>query len=485
MRTLHEEHNLGVMSHTSQCVDTSIATPACHGASSSTTAAAAWSRALARLIEQVRDWQLQPGTLCRCSQKVPEMDMPTWLHSNPWAVRSYWSDRERRLEIGGIGTAIQLQANCADDFGNLLNHAHDLAAQAGSSLICAFAFDEAPGRAHWRGFPAALALLPAVEMRREHGELQLAANLFAATESELAEQKRALIAILTKLHLPQRQDYREHKLKVLERHDELDHASCKEHISAILREIAQGVIHKAVLARQVELRLTEQMSPFATLRRWQQISPGSFSFAIEHAGRVFMGSSPERLFRREGHEVLTESLAGTVRRGETQEEDLALDESLRHDAKLVREHDWVTRYIEGELAPWVVRTEAPEQAGVLKLDRIQHRHLPIRATLKEHIGDLELLRALHPTPAVCGFPRREAHALITRHERVQRGWYSGVIGVVAPQCSELAVAIRSALIAQDRAWCYSGVGIVEGSDPEAEWQELEAKIESFLAAVEG
>lgn len=473
------------MSHTSQCVNTSITQPPRRAAVPGIKGGATWSQALSRLIEQIRGWQLRPGVLRRCTQPLPEIDVPSWLHSNPWALRSYWSDREQRLEIGGIGSAIQLRADCAAEFDSLLSRSHELAEQAGASLICAFAFDEAPGQAHWQGFPAALALLPAVEIRRENGELLLAANLFADSESDLAQQRRELIELLGQLRLPQREEHQEPGVKVLERVDELDYGSCTEHISDILREIAQGDIHKAVLARQVELRLARQMSPFATLRRWQRISPGSFSFAIEHAGRVFMGCSPERLFRRDGREVMTESLAGTVRRGESREEDLTLEESLRHDPKLVREHDWVTRYIEGELAPWVVNTRAPAQAGVLKLDRIQHRHLPISATLREHVGDLELLRALHPTPAVCGFPRHAAHDLITRHERVQRGWYSGVIGVVSPQTSELAVAIRSALVAEDRAWCYSGVGIVEGSDPRAEWQELEAKIESFLAAVEG
>ncbi|WP_162549258.1 isochorismate synthase [Halorhodospira halochloris] len=440
---------------------------------------------MSRLIDQVRAWQLRPGTLHRCCQIIPELDVLTWLHYNHWQPRSYWSDREQRLEIGGIGSAIQFQAHSADDFASLLSRAHELAAQASSSLICAFAFDEAPGRAHWQGFPAALALLPAVEIRREKGTLRLAANLFAMTEDELALQRRELISLLNKLIPVSSEDYLDSGVEVVQRLDELDYGSCKAHISDILSEISQGDIHKAVLARQVELRLAGKLSPFATLRRWQQISPGSFSFAIEHADRVFMGCSPERLFRRDGRDVLTESLAGTVRRGETPDEDLKLEESLRNDSKLVREHDWVTRYIEGELAPWVVSTSAPQKAGVLKLDRIQHRHLPIRAKLKEHVGDLELLRALHPTPAVCGFPRHAAHDLITRHESVQRGWYSGVIGVVSPHSSELAVAIRSALVAEDRAWCYSGVGIVEGSDPEAEWQELEAKIESFLAAVEG
>ncbi|WP_200191340.1 isochorismate synthase [Halorhodospira abdelmalekii] len=439
------------------------------------------------MLEQVREWELAPGELQRLVVPVAEADPVAWLHVNPWAERSYWSDRDQRLEIGGIGQAVCLSASTSAEYPQLLERAHALASAADAGLLCAFAFDEAPGRDHWHGFPAAVALLPAIELRREHRQLQLAVNLYAESAAEFVRHKTRLIELLGRLQAPPACISAEQSagVQVLLRRDELDYAACKAHILAILDEIEAGGIHKAVLARQVELQLAEELPAFATLARWQRISPGSFSFAIEYAGRLFMGCSPERLFRREGQEVLTESLAGTVRRGDTLEEDRSLEAALRNDAKLVREHDWVTRYIEGELTPWVTRTEAPAQAGVLKLDRIQHRHLPIRATLKEGVGDLELLQALHPTPAVCGFPRREAHELIARHERVQRGWYSGAIGVIAPRVSELAVAIRSVLVAGDRAWCYSGVGIVEGSDPEVEWQELEAKIESFLAAVKG
>ena len=244
-------------------------------------------------------------------------------------------------------------------------------------------------------------------------------------------------------------------------------------------------MHKVVLARRVDLLLNAPLPAFLVLERWHQSNPGSFCFALENGERLFMGCSPERLFSRTGDRVFTESLAGTVRRGVTDQEDAALERILRQNPKLIHEHELVTRYIRTQLAPWVTRIDTgPDQASIFKLDRIQHRYLPIRATLRQGVRDDQLLAALHPTPAVCGFPRDPARALISRQETTRRGWYSGVVGRVCPRRSEFAVAIRSALLHRDRLLCYSGVGIVEGSDAEAEWNELEAKIESLLAALE-
>ncbi|MFP4079963.1 MAG: isochorismate synthase MenF, partial [Ectothiorhodospira sp.] len=260
--------------------------------------------------------------------------------------------------------------------------------------------------------------------------------------------------------------------------------ACAGHIGAILERIRDGHLRKAVLARRVLLQLDHALPAFTTLQRLHAGSAGSFCFALERDGRFFMGCSPERLFSRMDRHVCTESLAGTVRRGETPEEDHRLERLLLDDPKLIHEHELVTRYVHDQIAPWVTRSETPDHPGVVKLDRIQHRYLPLCATLKSGVVDEQLLRTLHPTPAVCGFPRREARDLIVAREPVPRGWYSGTVGVISPRRSEFTVAIRSALVEAHRMMLYSGVGIVEGSCPETEWNELEAKIESFLSVVE-
>lgn len=87
---------------------------------------------------------------------------------------------------------------------------------------------------------------------------------------------------------------------------------------------------------------------------------------------------------------------------------------------------------------------------------------------------------LHPTPAVGGFPREAALREIAALEPFDRGWYAGPIGWVGKDAAEFAVAIRSGLVAGDRVNLYSGAGIVPGSSPDKEWEEIENKIGNFI-----
>ncbi len=445
----------------------------------------AWRRAVAELIERVQAWRAGERGLLRAAVPIPQGDPLAWLEANPLAPRCYWQDRDGGRQIAGLGAAWRMRADGAAAYRSLLEGAQRLAGEAGVPVLSAFAFDGRSGEAEeWAGFPAALALLPAVALETAAEGQQLAAHLHARDEAELRRQRSGLLGLLRALRPAEAAEAAEPP-RIVARQETPGRAEHRARINALLDDIEQGRIQKAVPARRVALQLDRPLPAFATLRRWSALAGGSYTFAIEHAGRIFMGCSPERLFRRSGRRVETESLAGTVRRGEGPAADAELAASLREDPKLVREHGWVTRYIRSELEPWATEVEAPAEAGVLKLDRIQHLQLPIRAVLRPGVGDAELLEALHPTPAVCGFPRQPAQALIARREGFQRGWYSGVVGLLTGDGAELAVAIRSALVGAEQAWCYSGAGVVQGSEPEAEWQELEAKIETFLAAVHG
>ena len=94
---------------------------------------------------------------------------------------------------------------------------------------------------------------------------------------------------------------------------------------------------------------------------------------------------------------------------------------------------------------------------------------------------LQLIKALHPTAAMGGFPTREALNFIAHHEAFDRGFYAAPIGISSFQQTDIKVAIRSALIQGDLIHLFAGAGISEGSNPEAEWNELEAKIDPIYS----
>ena len=95
-------------------------------------------------------------------------------------------------------------------------------------------------------------------------------------------------------------------------------------------------------------------------------------------------------------------------------------------------------------------------------------------------ADWQLLQKIHPTPAVGGSPRRKALSQIRALEQHQRGWYAGACGFISEDVSEFTVAIRSGLWHQNQLHLYTGAGILTGSDAEAEWQELDTKLNSML-----
>ena len=103
----------------------------------------------------------------------------------------------------------------------------------------------------------------------------------------------------------------------------------------------------------------------------------------------------------------------------------------------------------------------------------------VRGTLLEGVTDAALLQALHPTPAVGGYPRGEALEEIRNLEPFDRGWYAGPVGWIGPEASEFAVGLRSGLVRGRTLALFSGAGIVAGSVPDEEWAEIEQKISDF------
>ncbi|XP_022932306.1 isochorismate synthase 2, chloroplastic-like isoform X3 [Cucurbita moschata] len=115
--------------------------------------------------------------------------------------------------------------------------------------------------------------------------------------------------------------------------------------------------------------------------------------------------------------------------------------------------------------------------SVRKLPRIQHLYAQLAGRLRTKDDEFEILSTLHPTPAVCGFPTEEARDLIAETELFDRGMYAGPVGWFGGEESEFAVGIRSALVETGLgALVYAGTGIVKGSNPSLEWDELELKI---------
>ena len=204
-----------------------------------------------------------------------------------------------------------------------------------------------------------------------------------------------------------------------------------------------------------------------------------FCFRLDDQ-RAFLGATPERLFRRQGQWLQSEIIAGTRPRDDDPVRDDRLALELLGSTKDQLEHDIVRKSVRQRLYGCVQDLRVDQHASVLKLARKQHLVSRVEGRLHDGVSDGQLIERLHPTPAVGGYPTENALGEIDRLESFDRGWYAAPVGWVSQEAAEFAVAIRSGLVVDRRLSVYSGAGIVPGSVPEEEWDEIEHKIGDFL-----
>jgi menaquinone-specific isochorismate synthase len=152
--------------------------------------------------------------------------------------------------------------------------------------------------------------------------------------------------------------------------------------------------------------------------------------------------------------------------------------------KNVHEHDLVAETIRDQLAPFAASVAMGERQ-VRRLATVQHLWTPITAELGRNYHVLDLVEALHPTPAVGGLPPEAALATIRETEPFDRGWYAAPVGWIdAAGYGSFAVALRSAVASQQKVTAFAGVGIVADSDPDREWDEVQLKYRPILDELE-
>lgn len=269
------------------------------------------------------------------------------------------------------------------------------------------------------------------------------------------------------------------KLRTLSRHESESPDSWDALIRSIQEQIGVGSAEKIVAARRVTLELSGVPSLSDILERMKEQAPLCARFALRVREKTFIGATPERLVLREGNQVQTEALAGSIGAG--------VDggaQRLLESPKDQHEHAYVVHAIENSLRPFCVSLQRPSSPEVRRLRHVLHLRTPIRGMLRGNVHVLDLVQALHPTPAVGGLPRKEALLFIEQHERAERGWYAAPMGWINSSGEgEFVVALRSGLLHQNKCHLYAGAGIVAESNPGDEFVETELKLSGMLGAL--
>ena len=283
-------------------------------------------------------------------------------------------------------------------------------------------------------------------------------------------------------------------------------------VSSVVESV-DSPLRKVVLARRSTLTFREPMDALALVSALRSRDPDAYQFALAHEdGAAFVGSTPERLFSSRDGRAASEAVAGTRPRGADEGEDAALAYEMLLSPKEHEEFSIVREEVRNALARVAKNgasgVEAELEKGVLRHVSVQHLYARLGCALADGTSEADVLRALHPTPAVCGHPRVAALDAIRGVEPFDRGLYAGPLGWIGAESAEFAVAIRSALLetttttndASDTSnpehdttpgtvmRLYAGVGVVAAADAVAEWRELNLKttpLESLVAARDG
>jgi menaquinone-specific isochorismate synthase len=252
-------------------------------------------------------------------------------------------------------------------------------------------------------------------------------------------------------------------------------------VAETVKRIVAGRLEKAVLARALDVEADAPIDVGAVLQRLRTAYPATMLYAIDG----LVGATPELLVSRIGDVVRSHPFAGTTPRTGDPTADARAAATLLASTKDRAEHQITIDMVLDTMLPFCSYVDSEPEPSIVSLANVQHLATLVEGRLSSPPASaLALVAALHPTPAVCGWPTEEARSLIAELERLDRGRYTGAVGWVdANGNGRFGVAIRCAEIVGNRARLFAGNGIVSDSDPRTELAETQAKLQAMLAAI--
>jgi anthranilate synthase component I len=253
---------------------------------------------------------------------------------------------------------------------------------------------------------------------------------------------------------------------------------CKEYILA-------GDIIQAVLSQRFERETG--IDPFNIYRALRVINPSPYMYYIDMGDAQLVGSSPEILVRLEGEKILLRPIAGTRERGETEEEDLALEAELKKDPKEIAEHIMLVDLGRNDVGR-VAETGSVKVTELMAVERYSHvMHLVsnVEGVLKKGFDAFDVLGACFPAGTVTGAPKVRAMEIIEELEPIRRGPYAGAVGYLSYSGNmDTCITIRTLIIKGKKVYVQAGAGIVADSVPEKEYVETVNKAMGMMKAVD-
>ncbi|MEC1352539.1 isochorismate synthase [Bacillus sonorensis] len=446
------------------------------------------------------------AVLISYSIKIKNIDALSFFKSGDKTFagkRFFWSDPDGELTLVGLGKELSISTSQKDagryrdiyeQWERLKERAYHFhegdslhQTAVGPLLFGGFSFDPLEEREqHWRYYPEGAFFVPSVMLTKAEDEAFITVNKWTSSDEDgrkVLEDLKASVPELANVNAF-REDEKQHVQ--IEAKEELHVSEWLDAIRHATGEIKKGKYDKIVLAREILLRFHEPVRLHNVLSKLMSEQKTSYIFAIEENGTSFVGASPERLIKKDGNKVLSTCLAGSIKRGRTEQEDRMLGLELLNDEKNLIEHDIVVNMINQAFLANCSHVKKPAKPSLYKTKNVQHLYTPVVGQMNDDASLFDLIEELHPTPALGGAPQQKAVEVIRNIEPMSRGWYAAPAGWVDfGGNGEFAVAIRSGLIDSNEARLFAGCGIVADSDPMLEYEETQIKLKPMLSALGG
>ncbi|MEC9487368.1 MAG: isochorismate synthase [Prosthecochloris sp.] len=417
--------------------------------------------------------------------RLKETDPLLWLQNQDIYPRIYWTNREGTDITAGIGKADSIEYDHAGPNNHTFEYLqhHIESKQHDERYFGGCCFNNIqPREEDWAPFKSLYFLLPQLQITRQNDNPVLKAHLYVHDGEPLTAAAARLLDTLENMNTGKIDG--EGTIPDL---GTISFSPSREEwittCNKVLDTFNAGFMGKIILARRAQLEFSTPFSPLLFLLNYPFPESSTYRYYFEpEPGRAFFSFTPERLYRRDHDRLLTEALAGTCSREALAEDTTDACRHLLNSEKDIREHRFVKDTISKELEPICTDIDMEKQVRALQLNNLVHLYTYCKARLRpECASDATVLEALHPTPAVGGVPRDKALQQIMDLEPFSRGWYAGPVGWISRHAAEFAVGIRSALANRSTIYLFSGAGLVRGSNPASEWDEVDHKIGDMLA----
>ena len=430
--------------------------------------------------------------LIRAEIELTSLSLMNRLKHEHCDTRVYWACRQGDLEVAAFGMVDSIDSTNTSSLEEAVLTVEERLRTSSSHIryYGGQCFDpDNIDLSAWAGFGRYRFIVPQYEIIRHDHSYILAQNTLAGSAMDQEQLKRQLREYAEQSRVQTSQSGENTSDNKgsgqLRRNDIPCRSEWIVQVQSMIEAIQKGDVEKVVLAQKTELTSSLPLDPVRLLECMKGHSHHTYIFLYQFPNSgVFLGASPECLFRKEGADIYSEAIAGTRAMTGDDAINLRLQHELRQSAKELQEHTYVADNIRAALHAICREVRCIESCDVLQTASIQHLYTRFRGMLKDEVTLYHILNTLHPTAAVNGTPSRRANELIRKTEPFSRGWYAGAIGWIASEQAEFAVAIRSALVHKQTISIYSGAGIVQNSDPEQEWEETELKKRLILEAVQ-